>query len=104
MEYLSKVPEVKDSIKKRSLVHHLVSFVIKTFPDSTDLFSEFGAVSRCSKVCTNQYLSTFLHLKATARHLGRENSRVYNIRTKESHCALHMLVHRETNFSTNAWV
>ena len=50
IDYLAHVPEVKDTVEKRSLLHHLVTMVLDQFPDSTDLFSELGAVNRCAKV------------------------------------------------------
>lgn len=40
IDYLSKVPEVKDTVNKHSLLHHLCVFVMEKFPDSTDLYSE----------------------------------------------------------------
>uniref|UniRef100_A0A1B6CX54 FH2 domain-containing protein n=1 Tax=Clastoptera arizonana TaxID=38151 RepID=A0A1B6CX54_9HEMI len=50
IEYLAKVPEVKDTVHKHSLLHHLCHMVMENFPDSTDLYSEIGAVTRASKV------------------------------------------------------
>lgn len=40
LEYLAKVPEVKDTVHKHSLLHHLCHMVMEKFPDSTDLYSE----------------------------------------------------------------
>lgn len=40
LEYLVKVPEVKDTVHKHSLLHHLCHMVMEKFPDSTDLYSE----------------------------------------------------------------
>lgn len=40
VEYLSKVPEVKDTVHKHSLLHHLCHMVIEKFPDTTDVYSE----------------------------------------------------------------
>ena len=40
VEYLSKVPEVKDTVHKHSLLHHLCHIVLEKFPQSTDLYSE----------------------------------------------------------------
>lgn len=40
LDYLSKVPEVKDTVHKHSLLHHLCHMVIEKFPDTTDLYSE----------------------------------------------------------------
>jgi len=49
--YLSKVPEVKDTVHKQSLLQHLTQFVSEKFSDSTDFYSELGALTRCSRVC-----------------------------------------------------
>lgn len=43
LEYLAKVPEVKDTVHKHSLLHHLCHMVMEKFPDSTDLYSEVRA-------------------------------------------------------------
>lgn len=50
LTYLEKVPEVKDTVHKQSLLHHVCSMVVEMFPDSTDLYSEMGAIRRLSKV------------------------------------------------------
>lgn len=50
LSYLEKVPEVKDTVHKQSLLHHACSIVVEKFPDSTDLYSEIGAVTRLTKV------------------------------------------------------
>nr|XP_042911560.1 FH1/FH2 domain-containing protein 3-like [Parasteatoda tepidariorum] len=51
IEYLSKVPEVKDTVQKHTLLHHLCHIVMEKFPKSSDLYSEIGSVTRASKVC-----------------------------------------------------
>lgn len=50
MTYLEKVPEVKDTVHKQSLLHHVCSAVVDNFPQSTDLYSEIGAITRSAKV------------------------------------------------------
>lgn len=50
MTYLEKVPEVKDTVHKQSLLHHVCSAVVENFPQSTDLYSEIGAITRSAKV------------------------------------------------------
>jgi FH1/FH2 domain-containing protein 3 len=42
IEYLAKVPEVKDTVHKHSLLHHLCHMVMEKFADATDLYSEVG--------------------------------------------------------------
>ena len=50
LDYLSRVPEVKDTVNKHSLLQHLCSIVIEKFPDTSDLYSDIGGLSRCSKL------------------------------------------------------
>ncbi|KAL8165866.1 UNVERIFIED_CONTAM: FH1/FH2 domain-containing protein 3 [Gekko kuhli] len=45
LSYLEKVPEVKDTVHKQSLLHHVCTIVVEKFPDSADLYSEIGAVT-----------------------------------------------------------
>lgn len=52
LTYLEKVPEVKDTVHKQSLLHHVCSVVVENFPQSTDLYSEIGAITRSAKVCS----------------------------------------------------
>ncbi|VEL30353.1 unnamed protein product [Protopolystoma xenopodis] len=35
LDYLSRLPEVKDTKNKNSLLHHVCSIVLDQFPDST---------------------------------------------------------------------
>lgn len=49
IEYLAKVPEVKDTVHKHSLLHHLCHMVMETSPETTDLYSEIGPITRASK-------------------------------------------------------
>ncbi|XP_064409399.1 FH1/FH2 domain-containing protein 3 isoform X3 [Latimeria chalumnae] len=50
LSYLEKVPEVKDTVHKQSLLHHVCTIVVEKFPDSADLYSEIGAITRSAKV------------------------------------------------------
>lgn len=50
LTYLEKVPEVKDTVHKQSLLHHVCSAVEENFPQSSDLYSEIGAITRSAKV------------------------------------------------------
>ena len=50
VDYLTKVPEVKDTVHKHSLLHHLCSIILEQFPDSTDLYSDIGPITRCGRV------------------------------------------------------
>lgn len=40
IEYLSKVPEVKDTTHKHSLLYHLCQMIHEKYPQSSDLHSE----------------------------------------------------------------
>ncbi|XP_034272206.1 FH1/FH2 domain-containing protein 3 isoform X6 [Pantherophis guttatus] len=79
LSYLEKVPEVKDTVHKQSLLHHVCTIVVETFPDSTDLYSEIGAITRSAKVDFEQLQDNLCqmekrckaswdHLKAIAKH------------------------------------
>ncbi|KAM8735531.1 FH1/FH2 domain-containing protein 3 isoform 2-T2 [Acanthopagrus schlegelii] len=79
LSYLEKVPEVKDTVHKQSLLHHVCSIVVEKFPDSTDLYSEIGAVTRLTKVDFDQLQDNLAqmerrckaswdHLKVIAKH------------------------------------
>ncbi|KAF2351772.1 Formin FH2 domain [Trinorchestia longiramus] len=82
--YLSKVPEVKDTVYKHSLLHHLCHMVLDKFPDTTDLYSEIGAITRASKVDFEELSSniekmeveckaSWDYLKVIAKHDGPTN-------------------------------
>ncbi|XP_037940117.1 FH1/FH2 domain-containing protein 3-like isoform X5 [Teleopsis dalmanni] len=49
IEYLLKVPEVKDTVQKHSLLHHLCHMVMESGNETTDLYSEIGPITRASK-------------------------------------------------------
>ena len=55
MDYLAKVPEVKDTVHKQSLLFHLCNMVMERWPESSDLYGEFGAVHRTSRVKTSLF-------------------------------------------------
>ncbi|XP_076821427.1 FH1/FH2 domain-containing protein 3-like isoform X6 [Clavelina lepadiformis] len=84
--YLSKVPEVKDTVHKQSLLHHVTQSVLEKFPDSTDLYSELGALTRCSRVDFTSLEETLKamecrcknswdHLKLIAKHEAKASNR-----------------------------
>nr|XP_057939342.1 FH1/FH2 domain-containing protein 3 isoform X2 [Doryrhamphus excisus] len=77
--YLEKVPEVKDTVHKQSLLHHACSIVVEKFPDSSDLYSEIGAITRLTKVDFDQLQDSLSqmerrckaswdHLKVISKH------------------------------------
>lgn len=80
-DYLAKVPEVKDTVHKHSLLHHLCTIIIEQFSDATDLYSEIGAINRCAKIDWEELAdklermewdckSSWEHLKAVVKHDG----------------------------------
>uniref|UniRef100_A0A670YDI4 Formin homology 2 domain containing 1 n=1 Tax=Pseudonaja textilis TaxID=8673 RepID=A0A670YDI4_PSETE len=79
LSYLAKVSEVKDTVHRQSLLHHLCHFVVVEFPATTDLYSEIAALTRCAKVDFEELAESLLqleqrckasweHLKAIAKH------------------------------------
>ncbi|XP_062342558.1 FH1/FH2 domain-containing protein 3 isoform X6 [Osmerus eperlanus] len=79
LSYLEKVPEVKDTVHKQSLLHHACTVVVENFPQSTDLYSEIGAITRSAKVDFDQLQENLIqmerrckaswdHLKVIAKH------------------------------------
>uniref|UniRef100_A0A8C9TT60 Formin homology 2 domain containing 3 n=1 Tax=Scleropages formosus TaxID=113540 RepID=A0A8C9TT60_SCLFO len=73
LSYLEKVPEVKDTVHKQSLLHHACSIVVENFPDSSDLYSEIGAITRSAKVDFDQLQESLCQMekkcKASWDHL-----------------------------------
>ena len=49
LDYLEKVPEVKDTVHKHSLLYHMTYWVLETYPNSSDLYSEMGPLTRASR-------------------------------------------------------
>ncbi|XP_044539295.1 FH1/FH2 domain-containing protein 1-like, partial [Gracilinanus agilis] len=49
LSYLEKVSEVKDTVRRQSLLYHLCTLVLQSQPDSSDLYSEIPALTRCAK-------------------------------------------------------
>uniref|UniRef100_A0A674J7U9 Formin homology 2 domain containing 1 n=1 Tax=Terrapene triunguis TaxID=2587831 RepID=A0A674J7U9_9SAUR len=50
LSYLEKVSEVKDTVHRQSLLHHLCHSVVERFPQTSDLYSEIAAITRSAKV------------------------------------------------------
>ncbi|XP_065675176.1 FH1/FH2 domain-containing protein 3 isoform X4 [Hydra vulgaris] len=48
-QYLEKVPEVKDTVHKQTLLFHICTMAMEKYPDSSDLYSEFGSLHRASR-------------------------------------------------------
>ncbi|XP_065561895.1 uncharacterized protein LOC136028152 isoform X3 [Artemia franciscana] len=67
IDYLAKVPEVKDTVHKHSLLHHLCSIVIEKYADTTDLYSEIGAVTRASRVDFDELAAALSKLESDCK-------------------------------------
>ncbi|XP_037550757.1 FH1/FH2 domain-containing protein 3 [Nematolebias whitei] len=50
LSYLEKVVEVKDTVHRKSLLHHTCSLVVDNYPESSDVYSEVPAITRSAKV------------------------------------------------------
>ncbi|KAI1285265.1 FH1/FH2 domain-containing protein 3 [Halotydeus destructor] len=81
LDYLAKVPEVKDTVHKHSLLYHLCQMILEKYPLSGDLYSELGAVTRASRVDYDEMAKTLAkmdadckasweHLKVIVKHDG----------------------------------
>ncbi|XP_026297174.1 FH1/FH2 domain-containing protein 3 isoform X1 [Apis mellifera] len=103
LEYLAKVPEVKDTVHKHSLLHHLCHMVMEKFPDSTDLYSEIGAVTRASKIdfdelaanigkLESECKASWDHLKLIAKHDGSTMMKVNRMSDFLADCAERIIV------------
>nr|XP_002761111.3 FH1/FH2 domain-containing protein 1 isoform X3 [Callithrix jacchus] len=67
LSYLEKVSEVKDTVRRQSLLHHLCSLVLQTQPESSDLYSEIPALTRCAKVDFEQLTENLGQLERRSR-------------------------------------
>jgi len=65
LDYLQKAPEVKDTVHKNSLVHHVVTFLGGS--RTSDIYSEMGAVTRCTRVDWDLVNSTVQDLEKKCR-------------------------------------
>jgi hypothetical protein len=79
LEYLSRVPDVKDTVHRAPLLLHVVELMVQQFPDGTDLFSEISHVHRVSKMDWGEQTSgleklqtdlaqSWEYLRAVAKH------------------------------------
>ncbi|KAI6183082.1 hypothetical protein M3Y97_00450000 [Aphelenchoides bicaudatus] len=50
LDFLARASEVKDAVHKYPLTYHAAELMLNKIPDSTDLYTEFGAVSRCARL------------------------------------------------------
>ncbi|XP_034974335.2 FH1/FH2 domain-containing protein 1 isoform X2 [Zootoca vivipara] len=67
LSYLAKVSEVKDTVHRQTLLHHLCHFVVEKFSDTTDLYSEIAALTRSAKVDFDALAESLLQLERRCR-------------------------------------
>ncbi|KAM9301904.1 FH1/FH2 domain-containing protein 1 [Gastrophryne carolinensis] len=65
--YLEKVSEVKDTVHRQTLLHHMANIVIEKFTDTTDLYSEIAAITRSSKVDFDELAENLVQLEKRCR-------------------------------------
>ncbi|NXS98629.1 FHOD1 protein, partial [Jacana jacana] len=65
--YLEKVSEVKDTVHRQSLLHHLCQIVVEKFPETTDLYSEIGSITRSAKVDFDELANSLVQLERRCR-------------------------------------
>ncbi|XP_028649395.2 FH1/FH2 domain-containing protein 3-like [Erpetoichthys calabaricus] len=65
--YLAKLPQVRDTVHRKTLLHHTCSILLDLFPQSTDLHSEVTAVTKCAKVDFSQVLTNLEQLEARCK-------------------------------------
>ena len=68
LDYLEKVPEVKDTVHKHSLLYHMTYWVLETYPASSDLYSEIGPLTRVSRTDFNELEKTLKRMEAECKN------------------------------------
>ncbi|XP_075432751.1 FH1/FH2 domain-containing protein 1 isoform X3 [Ascaphus truei] len=67
LSYLEKVSEVKDTVHRQTLLHHMCNIVTEKFSDTSDLYSEIAAITRSSKVDFNDLAESLVQLERRCR-------------------------------------
>ncbi|GAB0195709.1 FH1/FH2 domain-containing protein 1 [Grus japonensis] len=65
--YLEKVSEVKDTVHRQSLLHHLCQMVVEKFPETTDLYSEIASITRSAKIDFDELANSLVQLERRCR-------------------------------------
>merc|ERR1712223_1463444 len=68
LDYLEKVPEVKDTVHKHSLLYHMTYWVLETYPGSSDLYSEIGPLTRVSRTDFQELEKTLKRMEAECKN------------------------------------
>ena len=83
LDYLSKVPEVKDTVHKHSLLYHMTYWVLENAPESSDLYSELGPLTRASRADFDELERTLVRVEAECK-LAWD---YFKVVTREDQCA-----------------
>ncbi|KAL7058564.1 hypothetical protein AAHC03_013297 [Spirometra sp. Aus1] len=95
-EYLARLPEVKDVVHKQSLLYHVCNTVIEQFPDSTDMHSELGSVSRCHRADWEELDRRLVTVESDCRRAWEHYQLIYNA-NKQRNFTIHNNQKRETS-------
>merc|ERR1711892_507771 len=68
IDYLAKVPEVKDTVHKHSLLYHLTFWVLESLPTASDLYSEIGAITRASRTDFEEVSTTLSRMQEECKN------------------------------------
>ena len=107
ISFLPKIAEVKDRVKKQTLLYHACSNVMRNFPNSSDLYSEIPTVSRVGKIdfdnvrdalgkLETQCISNFQNLKIISKNESTTTkTRLQNFLTSAAEVVMILkIVHR----------
>ncbi|MBN3316843.1 FHOD3 protein, partial [Atractosteus spatula] len=61
--YLGKLAQVRDTASRQPLLHHTCTFLLDTYPQCTDLYSEITAVAKAAKCDYSQVQSNLTQLQ-----------------------------------------
>ena len=67
LDYLSKIPEVKDTVHKHSLLYHMTYWVLEQFPGCSDMYSELGPITRSSRTDFEELEKTLTRLESECK-------------------------------------
>ncbi|XP_040573473.1 uncharacterized protein Fhos isoform X2 [Lepeophtheirus salmonis] len=68
LDYLAKVPEVKDTVHKHSLLYHTTFWLLEIYPTCSDLYSEMGPLIRASRTDFSESERTLRRMEEECKH------------------------------------
>merc|ERR1719229_1864497 len=68
IDYLAKIPEVKDTVHKHSLLYHLTFSVLESLPTASDLYSEIGPITRASRTDFEEVSTTLARMQEECKN------------------------------------